>query len=174
MNTGAPLPGKLILGANIQCSFRIPDFLSCHTGILSVTPGLQSPKNAFRTTQKYWRSSNPGGVIKCLKLEKILTIRKWGTDRNVICLITRMINYAYYFSKLKVCDKYKRKIRRRMFITLLSHTKTQMQTILSGGFCFYLFWSRAFLIYQVGRKEFETRLENLYWFTLEKQVQETI
>lgn len=39
-NTGAPLPGQLILGANMQWSFRIPAFLSCPTRQLSVTPGF--------------------------------------------------------------------------------------------------------------------------------------
>lgn len=132
----SPLPNKLILGAKMQWSFRIPAFLSCHTGILSVSPGFQSPKNAFRTTRKDWNSSNPGRFINFLKLEKILTIRKLGTDTYVICLIIRVINSAYCFSKLKVCDKYKREIRRCMFITFLSCTQTQTQTTLSGGFHF--------------------------------------
>lgn len=107
-----------ILGANIQWSFRIPAFLSCHTAVLSVTRVSNPLKNAFRTTQKDWKSSNLGGFINFLKLKKILTIRKLGTDTYVICLIIRVINSAFCFSKLKVCDKCKRKIRRYVF----SHT----------------------------------------------------
>lgn len=90
MNTGAPLPGKVILGENMQWSFRTPAFLSCPTEILPVTPDFQSLKNAFRTTQKDWKRSNGGK--KKFKSGRILAVRKLGPDRPFICLITRVIN----------------------------------------------------------------------------------
>lgn len=88
MNTGAPLPGKVILGENMQWSFRTPAFLSCPTEILPVTPDFQSLKNAFRTTWKVWKASSKEKKKNSLHLGEIFPIKKLESDRLCMCLIT--------------------------------------------------------------------------------------
>lgn len=88
MNTGAPLPGKVILGGNMQWSFGTPAFLSCPIEILPVTPDFQSLKNAFRTTWKDWKASSEGKKKKSLNLGEIFPIKKLESDRLFMCLIT--------------------------------------------------------------------------------------
>ena len=108
MNTGAPLPGKVILGGNMQWSFRTPAFLSCPTEILPVTPDFQSLKNAFRTTWKVWKASSKEKKKKKFKSGRDLPNQETRNRQTLyvsnykwLIKFATLLNLRYQFSSVQ-------------------------------------------------------------------------